>query len=81
MKLAYKNRPDGPFIKKKYFEYRNKIQKLPNKESTLKELVQSGDLVIIPIGFWCHTRGMIKEVLDIKQASLPFDNVFFHQVV
>ncbi len=44
---------------------------------TLQDLVKSGDLVIIPIGFKCETKSIISRVLDINQPSLPFDAGFF----
>lgn len=44
----------------------------------LRKLLASGELVIVPIGFRCYTKGKIKEYLDIEfKKSYPFDSGFF----
>lgn len=69
MKIAYTYRPSGPFISKKYNEYKKKLD--------LIELVNTGVVAVIPIGFRCFTKQAIANKFGVKQASLPFDNGFF----
>jgi hypothetical protein len=69
MKIAYTHRPDGPFISQKYSEYKKKLE--------LKNLVNTGVIAMIPIGFRCFTKQAIANKFGIEQASLPFDNGFF----
>jgi hypothetical protein len=79
MIIAHKERPNGPFIKKKYLEYKQKLEasaSLP-ENAKLLSLLQSGEVAIIPIGFRCHTKMVIKDRLGFSQASLPFDSGFF----
>jgi hypothetical protein len=40
-------------------------------------MVKTGELAIIPIGFRCFTKSKMREILNISQASLPFDSGFF----
>lgn len=79
MKIAFKNRPDGPLIKSKLKVYAEKLKKIPVSKSDfkLKEMVDSGNVAIIPIGFRCFTKNFIAHKLKIVQASLPFDSGFF----
>lgn len=35
------------------------------------------NLVVIPIGFRCYTKGIFSRLFNFKQASLPFDSGFF----
>jgi hypothetical protein len=81
MAIAHRTRPGGPFIKKKLLEYQERLEALDPEiieKSKLRDLVSSGELVIIPIGFRCHTKGFIFNKLGVKpQASLPFDSGFF----
>lgn len=79
MAIAYDARPNGPFIKKKLEIYQEKLD-VPDRaeKARLQELVSSGDIAIIPIGFRCYTKTIIREKLGLKlQASLPFDSGFF----
>ncbi|WP_221798460.1 hypothetical protein [Oceanobacter mangrovi] len=82
MEIAYKERPSGPLIKQKYLEYKEKLEKLkkPLSNEKLKELLETGEVVIIPVGFRCHTKMMIKNKLGYTQPSLPFDSGFFPPV-
>lgn len=73
MALAHENRPHGPVIKEKLDEYRSKLKSYQK----LKEIFDSGELVIIPAGFRCQTKMSIDSQLGLKQASLPFDSGFF----
>jgi len=79
MEIAHKERPKGSFIKKKYLAYKQKLEApIPSVENVkLLSLLKSGDIAIIPIGFRCHTKMMIKDKLGFSQASLPFDSGFF----
>ncbi|SIO95732.1 hypothetical protein VSP9026_03484 [Vibrio spartinae] len=43
----------------------------------LKDIFDSGELVVIPAGFRCYTKMRIFKELGLKQASLPFDSGFF----
>lgn len=81
MAIAHRARPNGPFIKKKLIGYREQLEASdPERveKNKLRELVSSGELVIIPIGFRCFTKQFISNKLGVKlQASLPFDSGFF----
>lgn len=87
MAIAHNARPDGPFIKKKLFDYKAQLkieadpemQKLQQmvEAGELQQMVEAGDVAIIPVGFRCHTKRWIKEKLGVKQPSLPFDSGFF----
>lgn len=74
MQLAYENRPEGPFIKKKYFFYK---QRLDRSFEDLSKLVKSNKIAIIPIGFRCHTANIIKKMLGLSLPSYPFTSGFF----
>ena len=78
MAIAHKARPDGPYIKKKLFDYKAqlKIESEPEMQQ-LQQMVDSGDVAIIPVGFRCHTKRWINKKLGVKQPSLPFDSGFF----
>lgn len=43
----------------------------------LHELMESGQLALIPAGFRCHTKLALSEKLNVSQESLPFDSGFF----
>ncbi len=79
MKIAHNERPKGPFIKRKFLEYKQKLEEpiAPVENVKLLSLLKSGDIAIIPIGFRCHTKSMIKSKLGFSQPSLPFDSGFF----
>ncbi|MEL0630920.1 hypothetical protein [Psychromonas aquatilis] len=79
MEIAYKARPSGPFIKKKFLEYKKALENPApiEQHAKLKNLVESGEVAIIPIGLRCYTSKMIKNKLGIQQASLPFNSGFF----
>ena len=49
----------------------------PRSEIKLKKRVKTGEIVIIPAGFRCWTKGHIYNNLRVKQPSLPFDTGFF----
>ncbi len=79
MAIAYKARPEGPLIKKKINIYKEELER-PDQDARkkLKELVISGDIAIIPIGFRCYTNKFIVDKLGTRtQESLPFDSGFF----
>lgn len=73
MEIAYNERPDGPFIKEKFLEYK----RINLQNVKLISLIKSGNIAIIPIGFRCYTKGMIQNMLGFSQATLPFDSGFF----
>lgn len=77
MHLAHLARPDGPYIKYKLEEYINRLKYRSPEEVKLSELIASGDVAIIPIGFRCFTSKKIKKDFNISYPSLPFDNGFF----
>ena len=74
MLMAHLARPNGPFIKQKLDEYNKKptIPETPNKIK-LDEMLDSGELVIIPAGFRCYTKETLKDVIGLDQESFPFD--------
>jgi hypothetical protein len=72
MSLANKQRPNGPFIKKKLEEYKVALSNIK-----LNELFDSGELAIIPAGFRCQTKAEVTKFLGLKQVSFPFDSGFF----
>jgi hypothetical protein len=76
MTIAHNERPNGPFIKNKFLEYKQQLES-PIENIKLLSLLGSGDIAIIPIGFRCHTKMMLKDKLGFSQASLPFDSGFF----
>ena len=76
MAIAHNERPNGPFIERKFLEYKQKLE-MPIENRKLLSLLDSGEIAIIPIGFRCHTKRMIKDKLGFSQASLPFDSGFF----
>ncbi len=75
--IVHRARPSVPFTKKKLKQYADQLKSNSPAQIKLKDLLASGEVAIIPIGFRCFTLGKIKEKLDIKQASLPFNNGFF----
>lgn len=78
MQMAHLARPNGPFIKNKLEEYKQK-EVIPPSASKLKldELLASGELVIIPAGFRCHTKASLKETIGLDQESFPLDVGFY----
>jgi len=76
MSIAHNERPDGLFIEKKILEYKQKLE-APIGNEKLLSLLGSGEIAIIPIGFRCHTKMILKDTLGFSQASLPFDSGFF----
>ncbi|MEL6439374.1 MAG: hypothetical protein AAFQ80_08995 [Cyanobacteria bacterium J06621_8] len=79
MHLAYLARPNGPFIKNKLKQYDRMLNSSPSNLQ-LKNMLASGELAIIPVGFRCHTKKKLKKHLGVIQASFPFDNGFFPPV-
>jgi hypothetical protein len=77
MMLAHIARPKGHVINKKLDEYNNKKKDLNKNQTELKRMIDSGDVVIIPAGFRCHTKMNLFKVLNFTQVSMPFDNGFF----
>lgn len=78
MRLAYEERPNGPWIKKKYLQYQQHLNKIHEDQLKFRELLSNANAAIIPIGFRCFTTEMISEKLGVKkQMSLPFDSGFF----
>lgn len=78
MLLAHKSRPKGSFIKRKLDDYTLKLGNLNSPSNILvRNLFESKELAIIPIGFRCFTSMRIREDLGLRQASLPFDSGFF----
>jgi hypothetical protein len=78
MKLAHEERPQGPFIKRKYLQYQNDLEILSENQSKIIELVGNGNIAIVPIGFRCFTTKLILENFGVKnQVNLPFDSGFF----
>lgn len=76
MNIASLMRPSGPGIKKKIQKYKQEINLIAS-EKKLKDMVNSGELAIIPVGFRCYTKMGIKNKFKITQPSLPFDSGFF----
>ncbi|PKF62533.1 hypothetical protein CW745_03655 [Psychromonas sp. psych-6C06] len=78
MAMAYNERPSGLFIKKKLDEYKLALDSIDSEQRIkVKGMLSSGELVVIPAGFRCFTKGLLEDELRIKQASLPFDSGFF----
>ena len=79
MSIAYKKRPTGGLIRKKLLEYNSLLENRRDieKELQLQELVDKGEIAIIPIGLRCYTARMIKNRLGVSQNSLPFNSGFF----
>lgn len=77
MSIAHKERPDGPFIKKKFLKYQQLLNNNSEAKLKLSQSVADGDIAIIPIGFRCNTAEKITELLGVRQASLPFNSGFF----
>lgn len=77
MNIAYKARPNGLFIQRKLDMYKSKLNYQVPGKIKLNKLVKDGSVAIIPIGFRCHTKKKISELLGIAQPSLPFDSGFF----
>lgn len=75
MKLAHHARPNGMFIKNKLSQYEKNLDIKYKKK--INELVKSGKVTIIPIGFRCYTKDWIKNNLGVTQESQPFDVGFF----
>lgn len=48
-----------------------------NGSNRLQEMLADGTLVIVPVGFRCHTKMSLAENLKIRQNSQPFDSGFF----
>jgi tetratricopeptide (TPR) repeat protein len=68
----------------KAVKYKREAQLLaPEKYSFIYEdivarcMLYSGEVVVIPVGFRCYTKGKLYKSLSFKQSSLPFDSVFF----
>lgn len=76
MSIAYTTRPGGPFIKKKVEEY-SKILFTLTPEEELKKKMESGEVIILPIGFRCHTNMKFKKKIRINQKSSIFNSGFF----
>lgn len=76
MALALQARPSGSFIKSKLEGYRETLHSAVFKKE-LAQLVESGELAIIPVGFRCETKIQLSKKLGIDQPSLPFDSGFF----
>jgi hypothetical protein len=76
MLLAFEERPNGPFIKKKVDEYNSRTQGT-EEELELNRMLANGEVVIIPAGFRCQTKGDLFKSLNFKQPSMPFDSGFF----
>ena len=68
MELAQESNQNGTFVEKKIKQYKNIIE--------INKIHKTGELAIIPVGFRCHTKMLLKR--DIKYRNLlPFDNGFF----
>jgi len=65
MALAYEKRPQGPLIKKKLNKYKQQLKPLIK----LKELFDSGELVIVPAGFRCYTKMNILKKPGLKTGK------------
>lgn len=77
MQLAYRERPSGTVIRKKYFQYKEDLKPKTDAQLEISRLVDIGELAIIPMGFRCATSNLIRRKLRLSQESLPFDNGFF----
>lgn len=77
MLLAYTARPTGTFIKAKLDEYIKKSALSQEDEIKLKQMVESGEIAIIPIGFRCFAKQAIQKLFGVVQESLVFDSGFF----
>lgn len=77
MSIAHYARPEGPFIQKKLESYKKKLRSTSEKERYLQEMINTGSLVFLPIGFRCHTMIRFKEKVRINQKSTVFTNGFF----
>ena len=73
IRLAYSVRPDDPSIK----QLCDRIFNPSKSDLKLKKMLASGELAIIPIGFRCHTKMVLRDHFSWVQATLPFDNGFF----
>ncbi|WP_144727109.1 hypothetical protein [Cobetia crustatorum] len=77
MEMALIERPNGPYIKSKINFYRKQLAQEESSYSQLHELIASGRLAVVPIGFRCFTKISLREDFGIDQPSLPFDSGFF----
>lgn len=66
MHLAHLMRPSGYAIKTKLNTYDSELC-LTDAEKKLRFLVQTGVIAIIPIGFRCNTKNLIRKRLKISQ--------------
>lgn len=57
--------------------YKNDIDEIEKNKLKLKYEFYQGNIAIIPAGFRCYTKKIIKKKLGITQESLPFDSGFF----
>lgn len=57
--------------------YKSDINKNETKKLKLKYEFHQGNITIIPAGFRCYTKKIIKNRLGVTQESLPFDSGFF----
>ena len=69
MELAQESNQNGTFVEKKIKQYKNIIE--------INKIHKTGELAIIPVGFRCHTKMLLKRRYQISQPTLPFDNGFF----
>lgn len=82
MLIASKERPNGKLIKQKVNEYKKILDVRKKAKQIMFHMISSGELAIIPTGFRCYTKQMLKGKLGITQPSLPFDSGFFtHQSI
>lgn len=77
MELAHQERPEGTGIINKLKYYNRKLRPLTDNEKIIKNLLDSGELVLIPAGIRCYTKSILFKCFGLEQASLPFDSGFF----
>jgi len=56
------------------------MQQTDTARQHLSELMKSGELAIIPVGFRCFTKIELEKQLGVDQETLVFDNGFFPPV-
>lgn len=73
LEQARKAEKKAEVLKSEAPKHRAPIQNL----NRLPPMLRSGEILVVPAGFRCYTKGLIQKALSFKQKSLPFDSGFF----
>lgn len=77
MGMAHVARPNGPLIKRKLEEYNERSTQTCPIKVKMEEMLNSGELVVVPAGFRCYTKQRLHKTIGLKQESFPFDVGFY----